>query len=57
MHHKYNNVFTGVECLKGTFSLQIKKSTKSNHALPRHAVCALQDPFKKELEHLQQQDI
>ena len=57
MHHEFSDVFNGIECFKGTFSLQIKDDAKPYQALLRHVVYALNDPFKKELERLQDHQI
>ena len=57
MHNDYNDVFTGIGCFKGTFSLQTKDDVKSYQAPPRHATYALKKTFKKELERLQGQEI
>ena len=41
----------------GCFSLQIKSDSKPYKVSPKHAVYALQKPYKEELDRLQQQDI
>ena len=51
MHTDNNNVFAGIRCFKGTFSLQVTKGIK-----PNHASCP-QELFKKELECLQQKHV
>ena len=46
IHNVFDNVFNGIGCLKGTFSLQLKPDSKPYHVLPRHVVtCALQKTF------------
>ena len=51
------DVFSGIGCLDGIFSLQIKLDSKPYHTPPRNVAYAPKQPFKKRLEHLQQQDI
>ena len=53
IHNEYSNVFTGIGCFKGTFSLQVKEDKTPCQVLPRPVVYALQEPLKKELERLQ----
>ena len=57
LQRECRDVFSGIECFSVTFSLQIKLDSKPNQAPPRCITYALQQPFKEELEHLQQQDI
>ena len=57
LHKEFEDVFTGIGCFDGTFSLQVKQDSKPYQASPRHVAYALQKPFKEELETLQQQDI
>ena len=57
MHNTYGNIFNGIECFKGTFSLQLKPDSKPHQVPPRHVAYALQKPFKKELKWLQELDI
>ena len=52
IHNEYSNVFTGNRCSKGTFSLQVKDDVK-----PYQISCAIQEPFKKEMERLQGRQI
>ena len=44
------DVFNGIGCFDGTFSLQLKLGSKPYQAAPRHVAYALQKPFKEELE-------
>ena len=53
----FGDVFNGIGCFKGTFSLQLKPDSKPYQALPRHVAYALQKLFKEELEWLQKMDI
>ena len=57
IHNTFGNVFNGIGCFKGTFSLQLKPDSKPYHAPPRHVAYVLQKPFKEELEQLQKMDI
>ena len=57
VHNTFSDVFNGIGCFKGTFSLQLKPDSKLYQAPPRCVVYALQKPFKGELEHLQRMDI
>ena len=57
MHTVFDNVFKGIGCFKGTFSLQLKPDSKPYHAPLRHVAYALQKPFKDELDWLQKLDM
>ena len=57
MHDEYSDVFTGIWCFKGTLFLQVKDDTKPYKFLLHCVAYALQEPFKKELERLQQHQI
>ena len=57
VHNTFGDVFNGIGCFKGTFSLQLKPDSKPYQVPPRHVVYALQKPFKKELDWLQKMDI
>ena len=57
VHDKFNDVFNGIGCFKGTFSLQLKPDSKPYQVPPRHVAYALQKPLQEELEQLQQLDI
>ena len=56
-HETFGNLFNGIGCFKGTFSLQFKPNSKQYQAPPKHVAYALQKPFKEELECLQKMDI
>ena len=57
IHNTYGDVFNGIGCFEGTFSLQLKPDSKPYQVPPRHMAYALQKPFKEELEWLQEQII
>ena len=57
IHNTYGNVFNGIGCFKGTFSLQLKPDSKPYQAPPRHVAYVLQKPFREELKRLQELDI
>ena len=57
LHDTYSDVLLDIVCSKNTFSLQVKEGTKAYQAPPRCAVYALKELFKKESEHLQEQQI
>ena len=57
VHDTFGDVFNGIGCFKGTFSLQLKPDSKQYQAPPRCVAYALQKPLKEELEHLQRMDI
>ena len=57
IHEKFGNVFNGIGCFEGTFSLQLKPDSKPYQVPPRHVAYVLQKPFKQEMEHLQKKDI
>ena len=50
LHEKYGDVFNGIGCLEGTFSLQLKPDSRPYQAPSRQIAYALQKPFKEELE-------
>ena len=57
IHDRFGDVFNGIGCFEGMFSLQLKPDSKPYQAPPRHVAYALQKPFKGELEQLQKMDI
>ena len=57
IQREFKDVFNGIRYFDGTFSLQVKPDSKPYQAPPRCVAYVLQQPFKEELEHLQQQDI
>ena len=57
IYNTFGNIFNGIGCFKGTFSLQLKPDSMSYQAPPRHVAYMLQKPFKEELECLQKMDI
>ena len=57
IYTRFGNVFNGIWCFKGTFSLQLKPDSKPYQALSRHVAYVLQEPFKEELRCLQEMDI
>ena len=48
-----DNVFNGIGCLEGTFSLQPKPDSKPYQVPLRCVAYVLEKPFKEELEWLQ----
>ena len=54
---EFEDVFTGIGCFDGTFTLQVKPDSKTQQVSPKHIAYALQKLFKEEFERLQQQDI
>ena len=57
IHNTFGDVFNGIGCFEGTFTLQLKPGSKPYQVPHRHVVYALQKPFKEELEHLQRMGI
>ena len=57
IYNTYGNVFNGIGCFEGTFSLHLKPDSKPYQVPPRHMAYALQKLFKEELKQLQEQDI
>ena len=57
IHDTFGNVFNGIGCFEGTFSLQLKLDSKPHQVPPWHMAYVLQKPFKEELERLQGMDI
>ena len=53
----FEDVFTGIGCFDGTFSLQVKLDSKPYQVPPWCIAYEIQKPFMKELGRLQQQDI
>ena len=53
----FDNVFNGIGCCKGTFSLQLKPDSKPYQLPPRCVAYVLQKLFKEELDYLQKLDI
>ena len=54
---EFEDVFAGIGCFCGTFSLKVKLDSKSYQVLPRCVTYALNKSFKEGLEQLQQQYI
>ena len=57
IHTRFGDVFNGIRCFKGTFSLQLKPDSKPYQVPPGHGAYALQEPFKEGLRCLQEMDI
>ena len=57
IHVMFGDVFNGIGCFEGTFSLQLKPNSKPYQVPPRHVAYALQKLFKEELQCLQELDI
>ena len=51
------NLFSGIGCFEGTFSLQVKEDNCPYQALPRRVAYALQKTLKEDLEQPQKQKI
>ena len=48
IHNMFGDVFNGIGCFKGTFSLQLKPDSKPYQMPPRHVAYVLQKPIKEE---------
>ena len=57
IHTRFDDIFNGIGCFEGTFSLQLKADSKRYQAPPRHVAYVIQEPFKEELRCLQEMDI
>ena len=57
IHKTFGNIFNGIGCFKGTFSLQLKPNSKPYQMPPKCVAYVLQKLFKEELECLQKIDI
>ena len=57
IHNTFRDVFNGIGCFEGTFSLQLKPNSKLYQAPPGHVAYVLQNLFKEVLDHLQRMDI
>ena len=53
IHNTFGDVFNGIGCFEGTFSLQLKPDSKPYQVPERCVAYALQKMFKEELEQLQ----
>ena len=49
MHKDYDDVFNGIGCFEGTFSLQLKADSKPYQAPLRYMAYALQMEFQGEV--------
>ena len=56
LHKEFEDVFNGIGCFDGIFSLKLKLDSKPYQAPLRWMAYALQKPFEEELERLQKQD-
>ena len=50
IHITFSDVFNGIGCFEGTFSLQLKADSKLYQVPPRQVAYVLQKPFKEELD-------
>ena len=50
VHYKFGDVFNGIGCFEGTFSLQLRPNSRPYQAPSRHVAYVLQNPFKEELK-------
>ena len=57
IHDKFGDVFNGIGCFEGTFSLQLKPDSRPYQAPHRCVSYVLQKPFKEELKQLQKMNI
>ena len=57
MHSRFGDIFNGIGCFEGPYSLQLKPHSKPYQVQSRHVAYALQEPFKEELGWLQEMDI
>ena len=47
IHNTFGDVFNGIGCFRGTFSLQLKPDSKPYQVPPRHVAYALQKPLRR----------
>ena len=57
IHMRFGDIFNGIGCFEGTFSLQLKPDSKPCQAPLRCVAYVLQKPFKEDLRCLQEMDI
>ena len=57
IHIDFDDVFNGIGCFEGTFSLQLKPDSKPYQALLRCVAYTLQKLFQEEFKRLQKLDI
>ena len=50
VHDEFHDVFNGIVCFEGTFSLQLKPDSNPYQATPRHVAYVLQKTLQEELE-------
>ena len=55
IYNEFSNMFTGIGCFKGNFSLSLKDAMP--YQVPPGGVAYTQEPFRKELERLQEEQI
>ena len=49
IHKDFDDVFNGMQCFEGTFSLQLKPDSKSYQVPPRWVAYTFQKPFQEEV--------
>ena len=54
---EFNDLFSGICCFDGIFSVQVEEGSQAYQAPPRRVAYMLQKPLKGELEWLQKQQI
>ena len=45
IHNEFSNVFTSIDCFKGTFKLQVREGNHPYQAPPRRVAYTLQEPL------------
>ena len=51
LHNEFSDVFSGIGCFEGTFSLQVKDDSWPYQAIPRRVAYVLQETLKEELKN------
>ena len=57
IHIEFNDLFPGIWCFEGTFSLQVKEGSHPYQAPTGRVAYTLSKPLKEELEFLEKQQI
>ena len=57
IHIEYNNLFFGIGCFQGTFSLQVTEGSHPYQVPRKRVAYTVQKPLKEEPEWLQKQQV
>ena len=57
IHNEFSDVFSGIGCIEGSFTLQGKEISQQYHVPSRRVAYTLQEALKEELGRLQRQQV